>query len=120
MILCRDITVLASKEWFPLHDPDSKPLGKTLMFRLSSFIRFQDERIFSSVETLGHVAVELPTEEVLRVASLQRITGQGHRNPVIDYLQCHGTSVKQPVNPESAIPLNAKTELPTRAPASNQ
>ncbi|KAG0133076.1 hypothetical protein HOY82DRAFT_605111 [Tuber indicum] len=79
----------------------------------------EDERIFSFVETLGHVPVELPMEEVVRVASLRRITGQGHRNPVIDYLQCHSTSVKQPVNPESAILLNAKTELPTRAPASN-
>ncbi|PWW79624.1 hypothetical protein C7212DRAFT_362057 [Tuber magnatum] len=110
--ISRDAAVLPSKEWFPLGDPDTEPLGKTLMFRLLGFIRFQDERIFSSVETLGHVPVELPTEEVVLVASLRRITGQVHRNPVVDYLQPHGTSVKQPVNFESAIPLTRKLNFP--------
>ncbi|PUU81782.1 fatty acid synthase beta subunit dehydratase [Tuber borchii] len=120
MASSRDVAVLRSKEWFHLDDPDTELLGKTLTFRLSSIIRFKDEKIFSSVETLGQVLVELPTKEVIQVASVQYIAGQSHGNPVIDYLQRHGTSIEQPVNFDNAIPLNAKTELLIRAPASNE
>src|SRR5207237_9210286 len=116
----RGVAVLRSKEWFHLDDPGTELLGQTLTFRLSSFIRFKDEKIFSSVETLGQVLVELPTKEVIQVASVEYITGQSHGNPVVDYLQRHGTSIDQPVNFDNAIPLNAKTELLIRAPASNE
>ncbi|PUU78407.1 fatty acid synthase beta subunit [Tuber borchii] len=120
MASSRGVAVLRSKEWFHLDDPDTELLGKTLTFRLSSFIQFKDEKIFSSVETLGQVLVELPTKEVIQVASIQYIAGQSHGNPVIDYHQRHGTSIEQPVNFDNAIPLNGKTELLIRAPASNE
>ena len=116
----RDVAVFMSKEWFHLDDPDTELLEKTVTFHLSSFIRFKDEKIFSSVETLGQVLVELPTKEIIQVASVEYITGQSHGNPVIDYLQRRGTSIEQPVTFDNAIPLNAKTELLIRAPASNE
>ena len=120
MASSRDVAVLRSKEWFHIDDPSTKLLGKTLTFGLSSFIRFKDEKIFSSDETRGQLLVELSTKEVIQVASVQYIAGQSHGNPVIDYLQRQGTSIEQPVNFDNAIPLNAKTELLIRAPASNE
>ncbi|KAG0636355.1 hypothetical protein HOY80DRAFT_1089119 [Tuber brumale] len=89
-----------------------KIAGMALMFRLSISIRFQDEKIFSSVETLRQLLARLSTKEC--------ITGQGHINPIINYLERHGTSIKQHVNFDNAIPLNAKTERLTRALASNE
>ncbi|RPB05353.1 hypothetical protein L873DRAFT_1785580 [Choiromyces venosus 120613-1] len=103
----------AIMEWLHLDDPDTGPLGQTITFRLSSFIRFRDKKIFSSVETLGRVLVELPTKWVIQVASVEYITGQSHRNPVIDYLQRHGTSIEQPVDLDSAILLNAEETSPS-------
>lgn len=50
--LSRDVVVLRSKEWLHLYDPDTRLLGKTLTFHLSSYIRSKDEKIFSSVEPL--------------------------------------------------------------------
>lgn len=116
----KDVAVLRSKEWFHLDDPDTELLNKTLTFRLSSFIRFKSEKVFSSVETIGQVLIELPTKEVIQVASVEYSAGQSHGNPVIDYLQRHGSSIEQPVNFDNAIPLNAKTQLIIRAPASNE
>jgi len=44
MASSRDIAVLRSKEWLYLDDLDTELLAKTLMFRLSSFIRFSQTR----------------------------------------------------------------------------
>ncbi|KAH8145050.1 uncharacterized protein LAJ45_10961 [Morchella importuna] len=116
----KDVAVLKSKEWFQLDEPETELLNKTLTFRLSSFIRFKSEKVFSSVETVGEVLIELPTKEIIQVASVVYDAGQSHGNPVIDYLERHGSSIEQPVNFENAIPLNAGTQLIIRAPASNE
>ncbi|KAG0124160.1 hypothetical protein HOY82DRAFT_635226 [Tuber indicum] len=88
----RDVGVLRSKERFCLNDPDTKLL------------------VFSSVETLRQVLVELPTQEAMQVASVQYIMVKSHGNSVINYRQRHGTSTEQHANFDNAI-LNAKTEL---------
>ncbi|KAL7270274.1 beta subunit of fatty acid synthetase [Rhizina undulata] len=116
----KDVAVLRSKEWFQFDDSDTELLNKTITFRLSSFIRFKNKTVFSSVETMGQVLLELPTKEIIQVASVEYSAGESHGNPVIDYLQRHGSSIEQPVNFDNAIPLNAKTQLVIRAPASNE
>jgi fatty acid synthase subunit beta len=116
----KDVAVLRSKEWFSLDEPDHELLGQTLTFRLQSLVRFKNKTVFSSVETRGQVLMELPTKEIIQVASVEYEAGVSHGNPVIDYLQRHGSSIEQPVNFENAIPLNGKTPLLLRAPASNE
>ncbi|KAM3087622.1 beta subunit of fatty acid synthetase [Clarireedia jacksonii] len=116
----KDVAVLRSKEWFNLDDADIELLGQTLTFRLQSFVRFKNKTVFSSVETRGQVLLELPTKEIIQVASVEYEAGVSHGNPVIDYLERHGSSIEQPVNFENAIPLNGKTPLSLRAPASNE
>lgn len=116
----KDVAVLRSKEWFQLDDPETELLDKTLNFRLSSFVEYKNEKVYSSVRTMGQVLVELPTKEIIQVASVDYQAGESHGNPVIDYLQRHGTSIEQPVHFDNAIPLNPKTELTIRAPASNE
>lgn len=116
----KDVAVLRSKEWFRTDEPDIDLLHQTLTFRLQSLVRFKNKSTFSSVETIGQVLLELPTKEIIQVASVDYDAGFSHGNPVIDYLQRHGTSIEQPVNFENAIPLNSKTPLILRAPASNE
>jgi fatty acid synthase subunit beta len=120
-----DYEVLSSKQWFVLDDyaEDNKLslLGKTLTFRLQSLVRFKNKTVFSHVETRGQVLVELPTKEIIQVATVDYEAGESHGNPVIDYLQRHGSSIEQPVNFENPIPLSGKkTPLQIRAPASNE
>ncbi|KAF7505865.1 hypothetical protein GJ744_012487 [Endocarpon pusillum] len=116
----KDVAVLRSKEWFRLDEPDVELLGQTLTFRLQSLIRFKNKTVFRSVETVGQVLLELPTKEIIQVASVEYAAGASHGNPVVDYLQRHGRSIEQPVNFEHPIPLSGKTPLSLKAPASNE
>ncbi|KMU77024.1 fatty acid synthase subunit beta dehydratase [Coccidioides immitis RMSCC 3703] len=116
----KDVAVLQSKEWFRLDDPDVELLGQTLTFRLQSTVRFENKTVFHSVETMGQVLLELPTKEIIQVASVEYEAGTSHGNPVIDYLQRHGQSIEQPVHFENPIPLSGKTPLILKAPASNE
>ena len=116
----KDVAVLRSKEWFQLDEPDVDLLGKTLTFRLQTLVHFKNKTVFKQVETLGEVLLELPTKEVIQVASVDYQAGESHGNPVIDYLQRYGASIEQPVSFENAIPLSGKTPLVLRAPASNE
>ncbi|KAL2121419.1 hypothetical protein VTJ04DRAFT_5446 [Mycothermus thermophilus] len=118
----KDVAVLRSKQWFVLDDvanPDEL-LGQTLIFRLQSLVRFKNKTVFSHVETRGQVLVELPTKEIIQIATVDYEAGESHGNPVIDYLERHGSSIEQPVHFENPIPLGGKKPLPLRAPASNE
>ncbi|KAJ5667916.1 uncharacterized protein N7477_006486 [Penicillium maclennaniae] len=116
----RDVAILRSKEWFCMDESDIELLGQTITFRLQSLIRFKNKTVFSNVQTVGQVLLELPTKEVIQVASVDYQAGTSHGNPVIDYLQRNGTSIEQPVYFENPIPLSGKTLLELRSPASNE
>ena len=116
----KDVAVLRSKEWFCMDEPEVELLNKTLTFRLHSLVHFKNKGVFSRVETLGQVLLELPSKEVIQVASVEYDAGVSHGNPVTDYLQRYGTSIEQPVNFENPIPLSGKTPLVLRAPSSNE
>lgn len=118
----KDAAVLKSKEWFQLDDKalGMDLLGKVLTFRLETLVHFKSKTVFSTVETRGQVLIELPTKEIIQVASVDYSSGESHGNPVIDYLQRNGSSIEQPVMFENPIPLSGKTPLLLRAPASNE
>lgn len=116
----KDVAVLCSKDWFCMDQPDIELLNKTLTFRLQTLVHFKNKTVYSHVETLGQVFLELPTKEVIQVASVEYDAGVSHGNPVTDYLQRYGTSIEQPINFENPIPLSGKTPLVLRAPSSNE
>ncbi|KAJ4294899.1 beta subunit of fatty acid synthetase [Collariella sp. IMI 366227] len=119
----KDVEVLLSKEWFVLDDStvDQKQLlGQTLIFRLNSLVRFKNRTEFSQVQTQGQVLVELPTKEIIQVATVDYEAGESKGNPVTDFLQRLGSSIEQPILFENPIPLSGKTPLQLRAPASNE
>ncbi|KAF2115914.1 acyl transferase domain-containing protein [Lophiotrema nucula] len=116
----RDVAILRSKEWFNLEEPDIELLNKTLTFKLESFVKYKNKTAFSEVETVGEVLLELPTKEVIQIASVDYQAGTSYGNPVLDYLERNGSAIDQPVNFENPIPLNGKTPLTLKAPASNE
>jgi fatty acid synthase subunit beta len=116
----KDIAVLQSKEWFRLEESDTELLGQTLVFRLQTLNRYKNETVFSSVQTIGKVELELPSKEIIQVASVEYEAGASFGNPVLDYLTRNGTSLDQPVHFENPIPLHGKTPLVLKAPASNE
>ena len=116
----KDVAVLQSKEWFQLEDPDIDLLGQTLTFRLQSLVRFKNKTIFSSVQTQGQVELELPSKEIIQIATVEYDAGASHGNPVIDYLDRFGTTNDQAINFENPISLNGKTVLELKAPATNE
>jgi len=118
----KDVAILRSKEWFAVDELPSEIdlLGQTLTFRLQSLVRFKNKDVFSSVETRGPVLLELPTKEVIQVASVDYEAGESHGNPVMDYLARNGSALDQPINFENPIPLSGRKPLQLRAPASNE
>ncbi|KAF1352373.1 acyl transferase domain-containing protein [Delphinella strobiligena] len=116
----KDIAVLQSKEWFRLEDEDIDLLDQTLTFRLQTLNRYKNKTVLSSVQTVGKVELELPTKEVIQIASVEYEAGASHGNPVVDYLERFGTAMDQPIIFENPIPLNGKTPLELKAPASNE
>jgi fatty acid synthase subunit beta, fungi type len=116
----QDVAILQSKEWFKFEEPQIDLLGKTLTFRLQSYVRYKNRSVFSSVQTQGEVLLELPSKEIIQIASVEYEAGVSHGNPVLDYLQRNGSALDQPVNFENPIPLSGKTPLTLKAPASNE
>jgi fatty acid synthase subunit beta len=116
----KDVAILRSKEWFNFEEPDIDLLNKTLMFKLETFLRYKNKTAFSQIETVGEVLLELPTKEVITIASVNYQSGTAFGNPVLDYLERNGSAVDQAVLFENPIPLHGKTPLSLKAPASNE
>lgn len=120
LMTSKDVAVLQSKEWFNLENPECELLGQTLTFRLQSLVRYKNKTVFSSIQTMGHAELELPSKEVIKVASIDYDAGTSHGNPVLDYLERSGVANDVPLHFENPIPLSGKTPLELRAPASNE
>jgi fatty acid synthase subunit beta len=116
----KDVAVLRSKEWFRMDENEYDLLHQTLTFRLQTLVRYKSKTAFSSVETVGEVLLELPSKEIVTVATVDYVAGQSQGNPVVDYLQRNGTSIEQPVDFENPIPLSGKTPLVLKAPSTNE
>ncbi|KAI0514857.1 fatty acid synthase beta subunit dehydratase [Xylaria bambusicola] len=116
----KDVAVLRSKDWIQLDNNDIELLGQTLTFRLQSLVTFKNKTVFNTVATSGQVLLELPTKEIIQIGSVDYEAGVSHGNPVLDYLERHGSSIEQPILFENPIPLSGKTPLLLKAPASNE
>ncbi|KAK6413368.1 beta subunit of fatty acid synthetase, partial [Oleoguttula sp. CCFEE 5521] len=116
----KEIAVLQSKEWFKIEEPDIELLGQTLVFRLQSLTKYKNKTVFSSLQTLGKVELELPSKEIIQVASVEYEAGASLGNPVLDYLSRNGEALDQPMVFENPIPLHGKIPLVLKAPSSNE
>jgi fatty acid synthase subunit alpha len=87
-----DVGVLQSKEWFDWDDMSPSLLaGTSLIFRIQSQVSFKDKTTYRNVSVSGDIFVQNQLKVLVKVGSVdfQRDDSQG--NPVLAYLQLHGT-----------------------------
>ena len=83
----KDVAILRSKEWFNFDEPEIDLMNKSLLFKLETILRFKNKKVYSDIETVGEVLLELPTKEVIQIASINYSSGTAYGNPVLDYLE---------------------------------
>ncbi|ODQ82934.1 hypothetical protein BABINDRAFT_78539 [Babjeviella inositovora NRRL Y-12698] len=115
----KDVAVLQAKEWFHLEE-DCDLLNKTLTFRCESAVTYKNQTVFASVKTTGQVLLELPTSEIVQIASVEYEAADSHGNPVTDYLNRIGSTIEQPIMLENAIPLSSGEDMQSKAPGTNE
>ncbi|KAG8905251.1 3-oxoacyl-[acyl-carrier-protein] synthase [Tulasnella sp. 403] len=86
------VAVLQEKEWFEWDDP-TKPLlpGTRLIFHLQSDYTYKDKATYSEVAVEGKIFVRNHLKQLVRVGTVEYANGFSHGNPVLAYLQRHGT-----------------------------
>lgn len=87
-----DVGVLQSKEWFDWED-DSRPLaaGASLIFRIQSQVFFKDRTSYRNVSVSGDIFVRNQLKVLVKVGSIDFQQDDSQGNPVLAYLQRHGT-----------------------------
>jgi acyl dehydratase len=93
-----DVGVLLSKEWFEWAD-ESKPLtaGTRLIFRLRSEVTYKDKVNYRSVVVVGDVLVRGHLGRLVKVAYVDFERDESQGNPVVAYLQRHGSAKSAPI-----------------------
>ncbi|KAJ6477506.1 fatty acid synthase, partial [Mycena sanguinolenta] len=86
------VGVLQSKEWFEWLD-ESKPLlpGTNLIFRVKSEVSFKDKTSYHDVYVSGDVFIRNQAKALVLVGSVNFHQEDSRGNPVVAYLQRHGT-----------------------------
>lgn len=87
------VGVLQSKEWFEWDD-GSKPLlaGTSLVFRIRSQVSFKDKTSFRNVAVSGDIFVRNQLKVLVKVGSVDYQQDDSQGNPVLAYLQRHGSA----------------------------
>ena len=116
----KDVNRLISRSWFHPHDPNVDLLHKVLTFRLESVIHFRSKDTISDIETTGIVLFQSSTGENQEMATVEYRAGRSQGNPVIDYLEHHGSPTEKPHIFDNSILVSGQIPLSIEAPASNQ
>ena len=85
------VGVLHSKEWFDWEDDSPLRAGTPLIFRIQSQVSFKDKAAYRSVSVSGDAFVRNHLKALVKVASIDFQEDDSHGNPVLAYLQRHGT-----------------------------
>jgi fatty acid synthase subunit alpha len=86
------LSVCCKKEWF-VWDDDSKPLfaGTSLVFRIQWEVSFKDRTSYRDVSVSGDIFVPDQLKRLVKVGSVAFQQDNCKGNPVLAYLQCHGS-----------------------------
>jgi fatty acid synthase subunit alpha, fungi type len=87
-----DVGVLQSKEWFEWdNDISSLLVGTSLIFRIQSQVSFKDKTAYRNVSVSGDIFVRNQLKVLVKVGSVDFQQDDLQGNPVLAYLQRHGT-----------------------------
>ncbi len=117
-----DVGVLLSKDWFEWAD-ETKPLtaGTRLIFRLRSEVTYKDKVNYLSVAVAGDVFLRGHLGRLVKVAYVDFERDESQGNPVVAYLQRHGSVKSAPIPLASEYHLTSSANPSLyHAPATNQ
>ena len=123
------IELITSKKWFQQNGTDSHRtmlVGRKLIFRLKNFVSFETKSTYASIRTIGKVFVETSSSQKhVQVATVDyrvKSSSKGaiSRNPVLEYLERHGTTLNDQVPLEKPVALGDTDDMVFIAPASNE
>ncbi|OJJ42487.1 hypothetical protein ASPZODRAFT_137287 [Penicilliopsis zonata CBS 506.65] len=102
-----DVALLLSKPWFRLLDPALDLQNQTLVFVLHSTYRYASRDSFHAVTTVGDVRLNSSLPGGSRPIATVSFTADTNcrGNPVMDYLQRHGSTVQKRRMFDRPIPL---------------
>ena len=122
LITDADVGVLLLKDWFERAD-ESKPLtaGMRLIFRLCLEVTYKDKVNYRSVAVAGDVLVRDHLGSLVKVAYVDFERDESQGNPVLAYLQRHGSAKSAPVPLTTEYHLTSDSNPSLyRAPSSNE
>jgi fatty acid synthase subunit alpha len=117
-----DVGVLLSKDWFEWAD-EVKPLtaGTRLIFRLRSEVTYKDKVNYRSVAVAGDVFVRGHLGRLVKVAYVDFERDESQGNPVVTYLQRHGSAKSAPIPLSDEYHFTSSTNPSFyHAPATNE
>jgi len=117
-----DVGVLLSKDWFEWAD-EMKPLaaGMRLIFRLRSEVTYKDKVNYRSVAVAGDVFVRGHLGRLVKVAYVDFERDESQGNPVVAYLQRHGSAKSAPIPLPAEYHLTSSTNFSFyHAPSTNE
>lgn len=118
-----EVGVLQSKEWFEWENKNS-PLvtGTSLIFRIQSQVSFKDRTAFRNVSVTGDVFIRNQLKVLVKVGSVDFQQDDSQGNPVLAYLQRHGTplGLTAPLANEGYTLTTADVSTAFNAPLSNE
>ncbi|KAK9235158.1 acyl transferase domain-containing protein [Lipomyces kononenkoae] len=114
----KDVAILKSKPWFQLTNPDSELLDRTFIFRLET-TQVKSTATAGTVLVVGTVSEKHATDGERSVASINYTTALSSVNPILRYLNTHGSGVEGPVLLENAIPVHGASGIPLKRPMSS-
>ncbi|KAF7591456.1 hypothetical protein BBP40_001559 [Aspergillus hancockii] len=117
-----DVALLKSKPWFRPQDADLDLQHQTLIFVLQSTYQYASKDTFKAVTTVGDVRLKSSLPGGSRpVATVAFYAATCRGNPVMDYLQRHGSPVKTRHMFDQPMPLTGDgSSLLMKMPASNE
>lgn len=120
----RDLAVLRSKAWFRLQDSgesfSADLVGRTLLFKLRSLVEFRDRGVYRNIETSGKVFLKMSIGEDVQIGTVEYQSYVAQGNPVLDYLQRHGSLFNQPTILKNPIRLKGNAQLLLKIPPANE
>ncbi|KAF8969171.1 fatty acid synthase [Flammula alnicola] len=118
-----DVGVLQSKEWFEWEN-ESSPLlaGASLIFRIQSQVFFKDRTANRNVTVSGDIFVRNQLKVLVKVGSVDFQQDDSQGNPVLAYLQRHGTplGLTTPLANEGYTLTSADISTSFSAPLTNE
>ena len=118
-----DVGVLQSKEWFEWENESSPPLaGTSLIFRIQSQVSFKDRTAYRNVSVSGDIFIRNQLKVLVKVGSVDFQQDDSQGNPVLSYLQRHGTplGLTTPLANEGYTLTNPDLSTAFNAPLTNE